>query len=290
MARWWVLAEIATHFRVLYAISAFAALIALSAGRHWRWVLASAGVLAWHASAIVPWYFPPSGPVANGSAIKIFSANVNADNTNYDAVLAQIRREQADLVFIQEISSGWATALEALRDTHPYRAIAIDARTPYFGMAVYSRFPLENVDTGDPVNEEVPIIRADAVVGKLRVHLVNVHLSPPEGGWLSELRYKQYPWLTKYVSARSGPILIAGDFNCTVWSPLYRDLARSGPLVNARQGHGILPSWYPIVGPIHLIPIDQILAGGGIRFTDARLGSRIGSDHCPMVAEFRLPE
>jgi endonuclease/exonuclease/phosphatase (EEP) superfamily protein YafD len=288
LARWSVLAEITTHFRVLYAVSALAALVTFWAGRRWRWALASAVVLAWLAGGIVPWYFPAQGPAAaQGPAVKIFTVNVNEDNSNYDALLALIRREQPDLVFIQELSPGWSAALETLRNTYPFYVMT--ARNDFFGLGVFSRYPLENVDSGDPLNGDVPLIRADLVLGDRRVRVLNVHLAPPEGGWYTELRYKQYPWLTEYAASYSGLLLVAGDFNCTMWSPLYRDLVRRAGLLNARQGHGVLPSWFPLAGPLHLIPIDQILAGGGVRFTNAHLGTRIGSDHRPLIAELRLP-
>ncbi len=287
VARWSALAEITTHFRVLYALAASAALLLLLAGRRWRWAAAAALLLAWHAAAIAPWYLPAAGvSEPSGTVIRVLTINVNADNEQYDRLIALIDSEKPDVIFIQELSPGWAAALEALRTEYPHNVIT--ARTDYFGLGLYSRYPLEKVRTEDPVNSDVPVIRADALVDGRRVHLINVHLAPPEGGELTRLRYKQYEWMNSYVASLDGPLIAAGDFNCTMWSPLYRNLVREGRLVNARQGHGILASWFPIAGPLHAIPIDQVL-GGGVRFTGAHLGARIGSDHCPLVAELRLP-
>ena len=235
----------------------------------------------------MPWYLPPKS-AAHGPSFKMLTSNVNGDNQQFPLQLRLIEKENPDVIFIQELSPGWKAALEALRTTHPYNAVA--PRMDYFGLGLYSRYPLENVHIEDPVNSDVPVVRADALIDGRRVHLLNVHLAPPEGPALTRLRYEQFRWMNDYVADIKGPLIAAGDFNCAMWSPLYEGLVRAGNLVNARKGHGILASWYPIAGRLHLIPIDQILGGGGVGFTDTHLGAPIGSDHCPLVTEIHLSE
>ena len=41
----------------------------------------------------------------------------------------------------------------------------------------------------------------------------------------------------------TGPIMVVGDLNATMWSAPYRSLIDSTGLRNARRGFGILPSW-----------------------------------------------
>jgi len=284
-ARWSALAEISTHFRVWYALGAVVATILLAAGLRWRWAAAGLLVLVWHAAGIVPWYLPSPPANASGPEIVLLSANVNADNRSYDRFLALVAAEKPDIIFIQELSPSWAAALDALRVEYPHYVLT--ARTDYFGLGLYSRYPLENVQTEDPVKSDVPVIRADAMIEGRKVHLINVHLAPPEGAVLTQLRYKQYAWMNGYAASLDGPVIAAGDFNCAVWSPLYRDLARAGRFENARRGRGMLASWFPLPGGQYLIPIDQIL-GAQLQFTRAKIGAPIGSDHAPMVAGVRL--
>jgi endonuclease/exonuclease/phosphatase (EEP) superfamily protein YafD len=155
-------------------------------------------------------------------------------------------------------------------------------------MGLYSKFPIENAFDDDPVGRDVPMIRADIVVEDRRVHVVNVHIASPEGPTLTGIRLRQFQWLTDYVSSLDGPAIVAGDFNCTMWSPLYKSVARRGKLNNARAGLGIAPTWFHLGGSLYLLPLDHILARGA-RFTAARAGAGIGSDHRPLIAELSLP-
>jgi len=287
-ARWSPVAEITSHFRALYALAAIAALACLSAARAWRWSIAAAALAAWHSLAVAAWYLPGPKFQFGGSELRMLTSNVNADTDGYARLLDVIAQEDPDLIFVQELSPAWAKSLEAIHGEYPHRIIS--ARLDYFGLGFYSRYPIENAQTNDPVNSDVPIARGDVIINGRRVHIVNVHLAPPEGRALTALRYKQFVWLTEYLEAYDGPVIAAGDFNCTMWSPLYQDLVRRGGLSDARQGHGVLASWYPLPGSLNLIPIDLILGGGGIHFTGAHLTARIGSDHIPVAASLRIAE
>lgn len=287
LARWSPIAEITSHFRALYALSAGLAFLLLLMSRSWGWTVAAAVLTLWHTWAIAVWYLPPASAASNGMEIKALTANVNADTDGYARLLEVITSEEPDLVFIQELSPKWAKALEAIHSEYPYRVIS--ARLDYFGLGLYSRYPVENAISNDPVDSDVPISRGDVLVGGSRVHFINAHLAPPEGRELTSLRYQQFAWLTEYLEKQEGPSLVAGDFNCTMWSPLYHDLVRRGRLSNARQGHGVLSSWFTLPGSLNLIPIDHIL-GGDVYFTSAHLTKRIGSDHTPLVATFRISE
>jgi len=288
LARWWTLAEMSTHFLVFFAGSSLAAALLFCAGRRWGWAVASAALLVWQASAIVPWYLPADASQAHGPVLKVMTANANADNVKYERLLSVIAAEKPDLIFVQEVSIGWGAALKALDADYPYQVV--DARTDYFGIALLSKYPIEHADSRDPVDSDAPLIRADVLIDGRRVHVVGAHLAPSRSAWMTRLRYKQFAWMNEYLPSVDGPLIVAGDFNTTMWSPLYHDLVQSGKLVNARRGHGLLPSWFPVTGSWHLIPIDHVFGGGGVRFTGAHLSGVIASDHRPLVAELRLPE
>ncbi len=282
-ANWSSFAEITTHFRVLYAwAAAFAVALALLARQRILTAL-SAGILVWALGGIVPWYTHPAPAVPpGGTTLKILSANVNLHNKDAVPLRDLVAKEGPDVLLLQEVPAAW---FEQFRDVYPHRA-EVPHRS-YFGLALYSRYPIENVQQDDPLNRDIPILRADLDMDGRRVHVVNVHLPSPESAELIEIRIAQYAWLTDYVAALDGPAIVAGDFNCTMWSPLYKQLVDRGRLVSARQGRGLMPTWFPLAGSLHLLPIDHILVRG-MPITDARLGARVGSDHSPLIAEVRL--
>jgi endonuclease/exonuclease/phosphatase (EEP) superfamily protein YafD len=283
-ARWSSFAEITVHFRAVYACAALVAVGLAAAARSWRLGVMCAVLLAWELAGILPWYVPSAASaLSDRSTVKVLTSNVEVSNTDYGRLLDVIAREAPDVVFVQEVTPAW---FDALVDTYPYRVQV--PHSGYFGLGLYSRFPVENVQSDDPVGRDVPILRADIEIDGQRVRVVNVHIPSPEGRRLIEIRVAQYHWLSDYVANLDGPVLIAGDFNCTMWSPLYKDVVKAGQLANARRGQGILPSWFPLGRSLSLLPLDQIL-GRGFLFTDAWLGDSIGSDHRPFIAELKLP-
>jgi endonuclease/exonuclease/phosphatase family metal-dependent hydrolase len=76
-------------------------------------------------------------------------------------------------------------------------------------------------------------------------------------------------------------LVIAGDFNCTPWSPAYKLLARG--LKSATRFARTWPS------PAPLVPIDHIFYRGRLGVVSAGTwtgaGARKASDHLPVVAE-----
>lgn len=76
-----------------------------------------------------------------------------------------------------------------------------------------------------------------------------------------------------------------------MWSPFYRSLIKRSGLHNARQGFGILPSQSGIAPQLAILsaPIDHCLVSSDIQVQNFRLGSDIGSDHLPIVADLLVP-
>jgi len=86
-------------------------------------------------------------------------------------------------------------------------------------------------------------------------------------------------------------VIIAGDLNVSMWSPFYRSLIKQSGLHNARQGFGILPSQSGIAPQFAILsaPIDHCLVSSDIQVENFRLGSNIGSDHLPIIADLLIP-
>jgi endonuclease/exonuclease/phosphatase (EEP) superfamily protein YafD len=286
-AAWSSFAEITTHFRAVYAWAALAAVLLAVGAREWRLSALCTALLVWQLGAILPWY---AGRVthaeAGGESIKVLSANVHANNPDQKPLLDLVARENPDVVFIQELSPAWAEALTTLQRQYPYSVES--ARKDYFGMALLSRYPLRNVLSDDPVDRDIPMIRADVEVNGRLVHVVNAHLSSPESPSALEARYRQFPWLTEYVATVDRPLIVAGDLNCTMWSPLYKRLVRAGRLASVREGRGIMPTWFWLGGSMFMLPLDHVLVSGA-QIASAGPGDRIGSDHRPLVAEILIP-
>lgn len=249
-------------------------------------------ILCWFCIAInlaeiVPWYMNrPTVPVAQYQSLKAFSYNVLWSNKDYDRAIALIAKEQPDIAIFQEVISGWSPALTALEADFPYHISSQKQE-----MEVYSKFPL--------LNPEIMFygtyrgsIAADLQIGDRQVKFVATHAYPQlywgQGGW--EIRNDQLRDLKKYAQNIQQPIVIMGDLNISMWSPYYRSMIKGSGLRNARQGLGILPT-HSIVAPQFAAlsaPLDHCLVSSDIQVKDFRLGSAIGSDHLPIIAELLI--
>jgi endonuclease/exonuclease/phosphatase family metal-dependent hydrolase len=210
------------------------------------------------------------------------------------SVLAAVRSLETDVVALQEnwrpdstgdelgdiaARLGYFAPIEL--DVFPHtslRGLGIvddDARdeTGAFGLAILSRLPM-TVGEVEPLGRaggDRGVRLAQAVtIGDDRdraVRLVNTHLT-------HRLRFGpgQLRRLLAAHPARSGPTVIAGDFNMfrpTIWLARgYRSVVRGR-------------TW-PAPSPI--FQIDHILANAGIRVGGREVGRPVGSDHLPLRA------
>ena len=76
-----------------------------------------------------------------------------------------------------------------------------------------------------------------------------------------------------------GPAAVAGDLNTTPWSREFRRLLAQSDLDGPLLRPGNFPAKLGWAG----LPIDYVLAGGGLRVAAAEPGPDLGSDHRPAV-------
>jgi endonuclease/exonuclease/phosphatase (EEP) superfamily protein YafD len=81
-----------------------------------------------------------------------------------------------------------------------------------------------------------------------------------------------------------GPIIVAGDFNCTPWSPLFADLLAATGLHDSALGFGTWPTWYSSLLPLG-IKIDHVLVAHGVAVRNHQVGHDVGSDHFPVIVD-----
>ena len=100
-------------------------------------------------------------------------------------------------------------------------------------------------------------------------------------------RREQFQQLAKVVAGQPQPVLLLGDLNATVWSPIVRDFLRTSGLQDGRHGFGLQASW-PTFLPLLAIPIDHALVSAGVTVHSFTKGPDVGSDHYPILVDFSL--
>jgi len=284
--QWHRFLELFSHFRLQYCVVAAILAVGFVLLRDRNWAIGMLAITATNAWFIAPWYFgtAPASPDSTTS-ITILHANVYAHNQEYELFVELIRKEQPDVVFVQEIGEPLQAALLVLHEDYPYREVV--SRNDNFGIAVYSRLPL-----GSVVQHESPPFGYPGLIVTTRIDselltLISTHPMPPIGRIEFEGRNQQLQDVGELVNAAPRPLVLIGDLNISMWAHHYGKLIEQTGLRNARTGFGVLPSW-PVHLPFAMIPIDQCLVSSNIGVVNIRTGPDIGSDHLPLIVTLAI--
>jgi endonuclease/exonuclease/phosphatase (EEP) superfamily protein YafD len=280
--------ELATHFRLQYAVASLACIVFLLAFHSWKLLPFAAAALVCNLIYILPYYVASSRNHDEPSAIhlRLFQANVFKSNKNYDALLDAVVEAHPDIVVLQEITDEWQKPTEALLSQYPFHLTAPRARGS--GMALFSRYPLD----------EATVLNLDssthlAIFGKVNINGTVVSilaLHPPTPVRTAKFvnRNRQFSEAAAIIRANQGPAILIGDLNTTMWSPYFNDLTRNSGLRDARIGFGLRPSW-PVPLPALLqLPIDHCLVSEDVGVEAVRTGKRTGSDHRPLIVDVQV--
>ena len=280
--------QLFTHFRLQYLAVSLLLMVAFAFLRSPGYSAAMMVSVVANALVVTPWYL--DGVADSGDVeITLLHANVLATNGEHDKLFALLADEEPDLVFLQEISPQWEAALSALHADYPHRYV--EARDGNFGIALLSRLPLASVGHVESAPLGFPTLHGELSVGYKTIRFVSTHPMIPLGADNYAARNEQLHAVVQLPGFSTGPtddsMILVGDLNITMWDVNYRDFEGSTGLRNARQGHGILPTW-PTFMPFAMIPIDHVLVSNDIEIKQIRTGARIGSDHLPLVVTLSL--
>lgn len=279
---WWVI-ELTSHFRVQYLAATLIVLVGLALRRRHRTlaVLAAAGVVS--AVAVVP-YLPLAPPAAlAGAPLKVMTLNISFRQFSPRRLREIIRDENPDVLVAQELTPYADRELAQLDEQFPYR-FKLPADGAY-GIALWSRLELTDV-------RPLAIARLPAIQARVRspggnFTVLGVHLSAPTSARRAESRRIELNELAARSAAVDGPLLVAGDFNISPYSPYFVDWLKTTGLRDARRGRTLSVSW-PTTLPIVGIPIDHVAVNDGFAILNHRRLPNFGSDHYGIVVELAL--
>ncbi len=294
---WWIGLELASHFQVQYAIAATFLFIGLLITRQKVACLVGLFCLALLLTNLLPWYLPNGNRTIAGTPLRVLIANLNTKNRQYPLVLSLIQQEQPDVIVLMEVSDQWINQLEPLQSRWTHRfGLAADHN---FGIAVFSRLPLQQPEIAFFGSANIPSIVTKLSLQGRSLTLIATHPLPPIQPDIFDQRNAQLADVADYVQSIEPPVILAGDLNLSMWSPYYRRLVNKTGLVNTRKGFGILPSW-PTPGTygrdipalllkLMSIPIDHCLVSPALGVAHIHIGSPTGSDHLPVIVDLTIP-
>jgi len=283
---WWGF-ELASHFRVQYALALALAASVFAIRRRWVWAAIFAAVALLDAIPLLSRL--PTGAEAQASAdhpvLRAMLANVNSANRDYPRIRATLLAQQPDFAVLLEVTPWLLDRLVDLADRYPYRIAA--PQEDNFGIALLSRHPFLRADIAQLGPPGLPSIRAEFQINGSRLTLLGTHPLPPIGPQLARDRNEQLTKLAEVARSTRQPLLLLGDLNISPWSPWFERLLADSGLRDSGYGRGIQPTW-PVGWPPFWIPIDHALHSAGIRVLRRATGPDLGSDHYPVIVDFQV--
>jgi endonuclease/exonuclease/phosphatase (EEP) superfamily protein YafD len=280
------LVDVCSHFPVQYGIVSLGVLgICLWKKRFSLGFLAA--ILSMINLSIFAEYKPISqSPSPDKDTFTVYLANIWRFNPIATKLSQEITRVEADCVLLLEVTPECMKPLQPVIRHFPYRLE--QATKGSTGLLFLSRYPIIDHRMNCLAEHgNRPLLSATLQIGQQKVSFYGAHPPAPSGWRTFHARNSQLLWLADQVAKASHPVIVAGDFNTTPFSPVFQAvLVRSG-LKDTRTGAGWFPSW-PTYMPLCWLPIDHILVSSDIRIHHVSTGTFIWSDHYPVIAELSI--
>lgn len=277
----WV--DILAQFTGPALVAAAAGLVAAALLRSRTLVAAAVIVCAFVLAAGSSQWAPPRGDPEEGSPnFTLYSANLQARNTDVDAMATSIAAADADVVVLVEFGDAPAAEIDRVLAGYPYRAVngRIDRPSGAARSVIASRRPLRDIRLRIPTLFVVGA-RVETDIGP--VTIAGVHMTRPWPYQIQWEQIRQAEGLSVWARSVDGPVIAAGDFNSVSSARIGRIIKGDGALIPAPGWPGTWPAKLPAAAGM---TIDQVYRSPDLALVERRLGLPTGSDHRPVITRF----
>lgn len=231
---------------------------------------------------------------ASPRAFKFMVANVEIENEDYAQFLKLVEVVDPDVLQVIEIDESWQAALAPLRERYAHHTELPQDNA--YGMGIYSRVPLENVEIMYLEDPGTPAIRGELVFGAgTRVQIYGLHPRPPlppgadtdVNEDATEDAKRELRIIAEMISEASLPVVVGGDLNDVPWSHSLRQFREISGLAEVRMGRGLLTTFQATSHWMRM-PLDHIYLSSELGLIDYQILDPFGSDHHAIVATLRV--
>jgi len=219
------------------------------------------------------------------NSISIMTSNVLMTNRKYSRLLEVVNDVDPDILVTLETDQHWQDALSTLTDKYVFNVEKpIDN---LYGMHLYSRLKLRNVEVKELVEKGVPSIHCEVQLqNNIWIKCYFLHPAPPSPTENTESteRDHELALVANQVRTSSQPTIVTGDLNDVAWSPTTRKFRRVSELMDPRIGRGMFNTFHADYKFVRW-PLDHLFHSNEFKLvTIARLPA-IGSDHFPLYTK-----
>ena len=287
VAHWYPALDIINNGLPVLAVGGIVLLALAFAARRRALISATAALLAVTFAVLLAGLSgaAPQAPEDAERFMRVATFNLwDRNDRHLDKVAEFLADTKADAVVLEEVRGHHAAFIDSLAAQYPYRV-------GDNGLVILSKHPI--VADGRVDRDDEPFwmsliirwVRLD-VNGKT-VELAGVHLARP---FYPELQWADIEALTNFVRGRTGPLIVAGDFNAAPWTVMLKAFTKETGLGRFNTFYPTWPMRWRSVPLLPLIPIDNVFASSHFAKIAATVGPRLDSDHRAVIADIALIE
>ena len=230
--------------------------------------------------------------------MKILTLNINSIRAHVESFIGLLRGGEYDVIMVQELKVENAGFPHNLFESYGYN-IKVFGQKSYNGVAIFSRFSIEDVIRGLPNYPDANARFIECVVDG-RVRVINVYM--PNGDTIDSPKFPyKLEWMRAFTDYISGyldseePVVIGGDFNVAiqdrdVWNPKnYEGIAIAAPAAREIMQKWLDAGWVDAWRKFHPDEVDYTWYGyRGHDTIGNRQGLRLDYFLCNRAAEKML--
>ena len=277
----------------------------------WRSLWASLILPALIFVGLYGFLFLPNGstPLAEAATppVSIMTFNIWGGSQSLETAQVILNNNNPDIIAIQELTPLMADVLlEEVGEVYPHRILDVQAQ--HRGMGVLSRYSLTEIDSSHLADSawQIQIMQVETDGGELTFYNVHPHGTNlfiyleeelPVGDNVQasfQLRKQLIKSLITDIKQRRGPVIVAGDFNSTDQSEVYKLLQSILQDSHRTAGWGLGHTFPAYAGSFRGVPIlprqmriDMIFYSMEFAALNSGVSTTYGeSDHLPVIAQF----
>jgi endonuclease/exonuclease/phosphatase (EEP) superfamily protein YafD len=174
--------------------------------------------------------------------LSISQVNMASVNDEYDTLVKQLLLQKPDIISFQEITPLWnEILLEDFANLYPFHQNLV--RIDPYGLAIFSKIPLERVDTFH--TQHIPHLKCAFRLNGEKIHLISSYITPALNKQTTELANLQLRDINIEIAKCPTPIIAVGDYNRVHWSPEMMAFKQKSQLNNSRRETSAYPRDIP---------------------------------------------
>jgi len=210
--------------------------------------------------------------------ISLIVSNVLTPNRKYDFLIQHIQKYKPDLVLTLESDRIWQDELSIIEKDYPY-CVPVPLDNLY-GMHLYSRLKLVDIEVKYMLSQEIPSIHATVILPSGEpVKLYCLHPQPPSPTEAqdSKLRDAELLMIGDQVKDLDESCIVMGDLNDVAWSRTTKLFQRISGLLDPRVGRHYVNTFHADY-PLLRWSLDHVFHSTDFALVTMKRLPHIGSD------------